>query len=427
MMNFDDFNISDDIKNAIGDMGFTNPTPIQKMAIPEALKGNDIIGQAQTGSGKTIAFAIPILEKIFVPDKSPQAIVLCPTRELCMQVASEISKVGSKIKKLKVLAVYGGQPIGKQTRVLKKGVHVVVGTPGRVIDHIERGNLDLIGIERVVLDEADEMLEMGFREDIETILANTPHQRQTLLFSATIPKEIKQIANKYQKNPKFIKVSDKKRNIPKITQYAFKCDIKYKFKDMTILLDAYNINLALIFCNTKKSVDFVKKHLKKEGYSVDSIHGDMTQKARDKVMNKFRNGNISILVATDVAARGLDIDNVDVVINYDVPQNPDDYIHRIGRTARAGKTGLAFTLVVNDEMNRFNNIQKSNKTKIISKKVPTQDELDEIRAKQVLRDVDNIIKNENLDKYVKIIKKNSNSKEDNLKIAAALLKKRMEN
>ena len=427
MMNFDDFNISDDIKNAIGDMGFTNPTPIQKMAIPEALKGNDIIGQAQTGSGKTIAFAIPILEKIFVLDRSPQAIVLCPTRELCMQVASEISKVGSKIKKLKVLAVYGGQPIGKQTRVLKKGVHVVVGTPGRVIDHIERGNLDLIGIERVVLDEADEMLEMGFREDIETILASTPHQRQTLLFSATIPKEIKQIANKYKKNPKFIKVSDKKRNIPKITQYAFKCDIKYKFNDMTILLDAYNINLALIFCNTKKSVDFVKKHLKKEGYSVDSIHGDMTQKARDKVMNKFRNGNISILVATDVAARGLDIDNVDVVINYDVPQNPDDYIHRIGRTARAGKTGLAFTLVVDDEMNRFNNIQKSNKTKIISKKVPTQDELDEIRAKQVLRDVDNIIKNENIDKYVKIIKKNSNSKEDNLKIAAALLKKRMEN
>ena len=426
-MNFNDLNIPNELKDSISDMGFQKLTPIQKKAIPEALKGLDLMGQAQTGSGKTLAFAIPVLSKIFLPDKSPQAIILCPTRELCMQVADEVEKLGSKLKKFKVLAVYGGQPIGKQTRVLKKGVHVVVGTPGRVIDHIERGNLDLIGIERVVLDEADEMLEMGFREDIETILANTPHQRQTLLFSATIPKEIKQIANKYQKNPKFIKVSDKKRNIPKITQYAFKCDIKYKFKDMTILLDAYNINLALIFCNTKKSVDFVKKHLKKEGYSVDSIHGDMTQKARDKVMNKFRNGNISILVATDVAARGLDIDNVDVVINYDVPQNPDDYIHRIGRTARAGKTGLAFTLVVDDEMGRFNNIQKSNKTKIISKKVPTQGELDEIRAKQVLRDVDNIIKNENLDKYVKIIKKNSNSKEDNLKIAAALLKKRMEN
>jgi ATP-dependent RNA helicase DeaD len=248
-----------------------------------------------------------------------------------------------------------------------------------------------------------------------------------LLFSATIPKEIKEIAKKYQKNPKFIKVSDKKQNIPKITQYSFKCDIKDKFRDMTILLDAYNVNLALIFCNTKKSVDFVKKHLKKEGYSVDSIHGDMTQKARDKVMNKFRNGNISILVATDVAARGLDIDNVDVVINYDVPQNPDDYVHRIGRTARAGKTGLAFTLVVNDEMNRFNNIQKANKTKIISKKIPTRDELDEIRAKQVLKGLDKVIKNENLDKYKKIIEKNSNSKDGCLEIAAALLKKRVEN
>ena len=345
MMNFDDFNISDEIKKAIDDMGFNNPTPIQKMAIPEALKGIDIIAQAQTGSGKTLAFAIPILEKIFIPDRSPQAIVLCPTRELSMQVAEEISEAGSKIGKLKVLAVYGGQPIGKQTRVLKKGVHIVVGTPGRVIDHIERENLDLIGVESVVLDEADEMLEMGFREDIERILVNVPTQRQTLLFSATIPDEIRQIAEKYQRNPKFIRVANKKRNIPKITQYAFRCDIKDKFDSLIRLIEAYDVKLTLIFCNTKKSVEFVKKHLKKEEFSVDALHGDMTQKARDKVMNKFKNGNIDILVATDVAARGLDIENVDVIINYDVPQNSDDYIHRIGRTARAGKTGYAFTLV----------------------------------------------------------------------------------
>ena len=232
-----------------------------------------------------------------------------------------------------VLAVYGGQPIGKQTRVLKKGVHIIVGTPGRVIDHIERGNLELIGIESVVLDEADEMLEMGFRDDIESILAQTPSQRQTLLFSATIPQEIKLIAKNYQKNPKFIKVSDKKQNIPKITQYAFKCKIEDKFNGLTRLIDVYDVNLALIFCNTKKSVDFVAKHLKKENFAVDSIHGDMTQQVRDKVMNKFRNGNINILVATDIAARGLDIENIDVIINYDVPQNPDDYTHRIGRTA----------------------------------------------------------------------------------------------
>lgn len=426
-MSFEDFNISDDIRKAIDDMGFTDPTPIQKMAIPEALKGKDITGQAQTGSGKTLAFAVPILEKIFIPDRSPQAIILCPTRELCMQVASEISKVGSGIKKLKVLAVYGGQPIGKQTRVLKKGVHIVVGTPGRVIDHIQRGNLDLIGVETVVLDEADEMLEMGFREDIETILSDIPHRRQTLLFSATIPKEIKDIAGKYQRNPKFIKVSDKKQNIPKIAQYSFRCDIRDKFRDMTVLLDVYNINLALIFCNTKKSVDFVKKHLKKEGYSVDSIHGDMTQKARDKVMNKFRNGNISILVATDVAARGLDIDNVDVIVNYDVPQNHDDYVHRIGRTARAGKTGLAFTLVVDDELNRFNNIRKANRTRIVSKKVPSQEELSEIKGGRILDDVKKSVRDENLDVYVEIVKKNSDSEFGSLEMAAGLLKRIMEN
>ena len=422
-MNFDDFNISGEIMEAIGDMGFTKATPIQSMAIPDALKGMDIIGQAQTGSGKTIAFAVPILEKVFIPDRSPQAIILCPTRELCMQVADEIAKVGSKIKKLKILAVYGGQPIGKQTRVLKKGAHIVVGTPGRVIDHIERGNLDLIGIESVVLDEADEMLEMGFREDIERILSDTPSQRQTLLFSATIPKEVRQIAEAYQKNPKFIKVSNKKKNIPKITQYSFKCDIKDKFDYLIRLIEAYDANLVLIFCNTKKSVDFVRKHLRKQDFSADSLHGDMTQQARDRVMNKFRNGNISILVATDVAARGLDIDGVDVVINYDVPQNNDDYIHRIGRTARAGKTGFAFTLVSKDEVPRFRNILKDNK--IIEKEIPTLSEIDEIKVKLILNDVQN--SKENLNKYIKIIENNKNKNFSDLELAAALLKKMREN
>ena len=423
-MNFNDFDISDEIKKAIEDMGFTNPTPIQRMAIPDALNGVDITAQAQTGSGKTVAFAIPVLEKIFIPDRSPQAIVLCPTRELCMQVADEIAKVGSGIKKLKVLAVYGGQPIGKQTRVLKKGVHVVVGTPGRVIDHIERGNLELIGIESVVLDEADEMLEMGFREDIERILADTPNQRQTLLFSATVPKEIRDIAKRYQKNPKFIKVANKKQNIPKITQYAFKCDIKDKFDGLTRLIQAYDVKLVLIFCNTKKSVDFVKKHLKKQDFAVDALHGDMTQQARDKVMNKFRNGNIDILVATDVASRGLDIDGVDVIVNYDVPQNSDDYIHRIGRTARAGKTGFAFTLVSKDEISRFNNIKKSNKG-IVYRDIPTLGEVNEIKCTLILEDAKR--SKNNLEEYVKIIKKNENEEFDSIELAAALLKRIREN
>lgn len=423
-MNFNDFNISDEIKKAIEDMGFTNTSPIQKMAIPDALSGIDITAQAQTGSGKTVAFAIPVLEKLFIPDKSPQAIILCPTRELCMQVAEEISKVGSKMKKLKVLAVYGGQPIGKQTRVLKKGVHVVVGTPGRVIDHIERGNLELIGIESVVLDEADEMLEMGFREDIERILADTPDQRQTLLFSATMPNEIRDIAKKYQKNPKFIKIADKKQNIPKITQYAFKCDIKDKFDGLTRLIQAYDVKLVLIFCNTKKSVDFVKKHLKKQGFAVDALHGDMTQQARDKVMNKFKNGNIGVLVATDVASRGLDIEGVDVIINYDVPQNADDYTHRIGRTARAGKTGFAFTLVSKDEIPRFNNIKKANKS-IVERDIPTLGQINEIKCTLILEDIKK--SKDNLEEYVKIIKKNENKDFGSIELAAALLKRIREN
>ncbi|MBQ6511887.1 MAG: DEAD/DEAH box helicase [Methanobrevibacter sp.] len=423
IMNFEDFNISSQIKDAIGQMGFTKPTPIQEKAIPQALKGMDITAQAQTGSGKTIAFAIPVLEKIFIPDKSPQAIILCPTRELCMQVADEINKVGSKIKKLKVLAVYGGQPIGKQTRVLKKGVHIVVGTPGRVIDHIERENLDLIGVESVVLDEADEMLEMGFREDIEEILSNTPNQRQTLLFSATIPSEIREIAKKYQKSPKFIKISSNRKNAPKITQYYYKCDINDKFDSLTRLIMAYDVKLILIFCNTKKSVDFVKKHLKKQEFNVDALHGDMTQKARDKVMNKFRNGNINILVATDVAARGLDIDGVDVVINYDVAQNADDYTHRIGRTARAGKTGYALSLVSADEVSRFNNIKKSNN--ISQKQIPTLLEINELKSLLILNDVKK--SKDNLDEYVKIIEKSENKNFSSTELAAGLLKRIMEN
>ena len=424
-MNFNDLNISDEIKKAIEEMGFKKLTPIQKNAIPEILKGKDIIGQAQTGSGKTLAFAIPVLEKIFIPDKSPQAIILCPTRELCMQVASEIEKTGSGIKKLKVLAVYGGQPIGKQTRVLKKGVHVVVGTPGRVIDHIQRGNLDLIGVESVVLDEADEMLEMGFREDIETILMNTPHQRQTLLFSATIPSEVRKIALKYQNDPEFIKIADKKKNIPNITQYAFRCDIKDKFNGLIRLIEAYDVKRALIFCNTKKSVDYVAKHLKKQDFKVDSLHGDMTQQTRDKVMNKFKNGNINILVATDVAARGLDIADVEVIVNYDVPQNRDDYIHRIGRTARAGKNGFAFNLVSKDEISRFTNIRKQNVGKIIEKEFPTIQQIKKIKTKKILNKAKSWIDDDNLDYYTEIIEKEY---EDNAAdIAAALLKMLMEN
>ena len=426
-MNFEDLDISDNILKAIDEMGFQKTTPIQKKAIPLGLARRDITAQAHTGSGKTFAFTIPILEKIFIPDKSPQAIILCPTRELCIQVAGEIDKLGKYIKKLKVLAVYGGQPIGKQTRVLKKGVHIVVGTPGRVIDHIQRGNLGLIGVETVVLDEADEMLDMGFREDIEQILNDTPRQRQTLLFSATIPQEIKKIAKNYQNNPKFIKIENKKENIPKIKQYSFKTNHKHKFDDLCKLFDIYGINSALIFCNTKKGVDFVFKNLKKNDYSCQALHGDMTQKTRDKVMTKFRNGNVNFLVATDVAARGLDITNLDFIINYDVAQNYDSYVHRIGRTARAGGTGYALTLVTSQDVPSFNKIKKENKTKIEEKRIPTNEELDDIKNNLIIDEVKTSVKKDDLEKYIKIIKKNSSSNLSSEEIAAALLKRVREN
>lgn len=423
MMDFEDLNISDEIKKAIAEMGFVKLTPIQKKAIPEILKGLDITAQAQTGSGKTVAFAIPVIENIFIDDKSPQAIVLCPTRELCLQVADEFSKIGSRTKKLKVLAVYGGQPIGKQTRVLRKGVHIVVGTPGRVIDHVERGNLDLTCIERVVLDEADEMLDMGFRDGIERILNETGYRKQTLMFSATIPKEIRKIAENYQKNPKFIRISNKKRNIPKITQYAFRTTHKHKFNDLIRIIEAYDISQALIFSNTKKGVDFVFKNLKKRGYSAESLHGDMTQKTRDRVMNKFRNGNTCYLVATDVAARGLDISNLEFIINYDVAQNHDFHIHRIGRTARAGESGFAFTLVSKEDNRSFENIKKESKGKIIEKKLPTDSDIEKIKNERVLDEIKNSIKTDNLEEYLKAVKNNSSADITSEEIAAGLLKK----
>ena len=418
-MNFDDLNINEDIKSAIDKMGFKELTPIQKKAIPDTLNGRDVIGQAQTGSGKTLAFAIPILNKIFIPDASPQAIVLCPTRELCVQVAEEIKKLSKDMDKVKVLAVYGGQAIGRQIRALNKGVHIVVGTPGRVIDHINRGTLDLIGVETVVLDEADEMLDMGFREDIELILRYTPKQRQTLLYSATMPGEIKKLTKLYQKNPRFIKISDTKETIPKIKQFYFKSDDRDKIDDLCKIIEYWDFSLWLIFCNTRRRVDFVYRNLKREGFQVDSIHGDMTQKVRDKVMNKFRNGNINILVASDIAARGIDVSEVEVVVNYDIPQNPEDYIHRIGRTARAGSSGYAYNIVASYESHDLVKIRKKYNLYIKEKKVPTFAEIERKKNKKVMDEVKNLIENNDLSDYVSVVE---SSKMDCIEIAAALLK-----
>lgn len=366
---FQDFSISDNIKKSIDEMNFKNPTPVQKTAIPEALAGKDIIVQSQTGTGKTLAYGIPVVEKLFIEDKSPQAIIICPTRELAVQISNEISKIASNTKKVIVLPVYGGESIGKQTRVLKKGAHVVVGTPGRIIDHVNRGNLDLNGIETVVLDEADEMLDMGFKPDIEEILNQTPRQKQTLLFSATVPGEVRKIAERYQKKPEFLRISKKQKANRNIVQYYFNVNGNDKLQLLGYLIDRDDFGSVIVFCNSKKRASFVNSCLQNNGFSSDVIHSDINQKRRDKIMNKFRNGNIRILVATDLAARGLDISNLDCVVNYDVARTPDEHVHRIGRTGRVNRKGLAFTFVDGMDEPYFRKIQKSSNFKIKKQRI----------------------------------------------------------
>jgi ATP-dependent RNA helicase DeaD len=421
-LSFNDFKVSKNIKKAVKEIGFEEPTPIQSLTIPKILKGKDIIGQAQTGTGKTVAFGIPLLEKIAIEDNSPQAIVICPTRELSIQVAEELGKLSSFMKKLNILPVYGGQPIGRQIRVLKKGVHIIIGTPGRLLDHIKRKTLDLSGIDMVVLDEADEMLDMGFRDDIEKILKNTPKSRQTLLFSATIPKTIKSLANRYQKSPEHLRIAQHLMTVPEIEQFYFEAKSKMKLETLSRLMDIYDINLALVFCNTKRMVDRLVRDLKSRGYSVDGIHGDMSQKQRDIVMNKFRKGKIEILVATDVAARGIDVPDVEAVFNYDVPNDNEYYVHRIGRTGRAGKTGYAFTFVAGKEIYKLRDIQRYTKSKIKQQKIPSLDEIGNIKSNLILNKVKSTIDTNNLEDNVHIVESLVEIGYNSIDIAAALLK-----
>ncbi|MDZ4171094.1 MAG: DEAD/DEAH box helicase [Methanobacteriaceae archaeon] len=419
---FEDLNISKEIKKAIVDMGFEEATPIQSLTIPVALTGKDVIGQAQTGTGKTAAFGIPLLENVYIPDRTVQAIVLCPTRELCIQVAEEVGKISARMEKVKVLPIYGGQPIGRQIRALNKGVHIVIGTPGRVIDHIQRGTLKLEGVEMVVLDEADEMLDMGFRDDIEEILRHVPKKRQTLLFSATMSKDILRLTKKYQKNPKLIKVAHHQLTAPEIEQIYFEAKEKMKTEILSRLMDIHDIKLALVFCNTKRRVDRLVKDLKTRGYFVDGIHGDMRQGQRDKVMNKYRNGKIDILVATDVAARGIDVPNVEAVFNYDVPNDNEYYVHRIGRTGRAGKTGQAFTFVAGKEIYKLRDIQRFTKTKIEQQQIPSLKDIDKLKADMLLERIKTTIENENLDKCTHNVERLIEVGYNSVDISAALLK-----
>ena len=421
-LRFEDMNISNEICRAVLDMGFEEATPIQSQAIPVILEGKDIIGQSQTGTGKTAAFGIPLLERINPEDRRLQALILCPTRELAIQVSEEFRKLLKYKDNIRVLPIYGGQPIDRQIAALRKGTQVVIGTPGRVMDHMRRRTIKAETVQMMVLDEADEMLDMGFREDIETILVKIPEEHQTLLFSATLSPEILDITKRFQKNPEFIKIVRKELTVPNIEQYYFDVKEKTKLDALCRIIDVYDPKLAMVFCNTKKRVDDLVEMLQGRGYFAEGLHGDLKQAQRDKVMQKFRNGTIEILVATDVAARGIDVDDIDVVFNYDVPQDEEYSVHRIGRTGRAGKAGKAFTFCVGKEIYKLRDIMRYTKTKIQQQKLPTLSDVEEMKTNIYLEKIKGIIEEGHLTKYIHLVDRLMEEDYTSIDIAAALLK-----
>lgn len=378
MTRFDEFGLSKKLLDAVHDMGFEEPSPIQAACIPLILEGMEVIGQAQTGTGKTAAFGIPIVDKVAI-DRKVQALVLTPTRELAIQVAGEFRKI-SKHTRAKTLPIYGGQSIVHQIRGLQQGAQIVIGTPGRVLDHIRRGTLKLGDVKTVVLDEADEMLDMGFIEDIESILRETPDERQTLLFSATFPMEVKRLAKRYMKSPQHVTVNRGEMTVPATDQVFYKVLERNKLESLCRIIDSEDVPLGIIFCRTKRGVDELVEALISRGYLADGLHGDLSQAQRDRVMRKFRSNDIELLVATDVAARGIDVENVTHVVNYDLPQDPESYVHRIGRTGRAGKRGLAISLATPREFKLLKQIERETGAQIEAREVPSLADVAERQA-----------------------------------------------
>lgn len=373
-MKFSDLNLDAAILSAVEEAGFSEPTPIQAETIPTALTGQDVLGQAQTGTGKTAAFGLPVLHKIEVEKHYVQTLVVSPTRELAVQTQEELHRLG-RYKKVRVQAVYGGASIGTQIQQLKKNTpHVLVGTPGRLLDHLNRRTLDLSHLQTIVLDEADEMLDMGFVEDIEHILSYIPHEHQTLLFSATMPKAILDIANRFMSNPRIIKIKSKELTADLIDQYYIRSKEFERFDMMTRLFDVQSPKLALIFGRTKRRVDELTHGMQARGYKAEGIHGDLTQQKRLSVLQQFKRGELQFLIATDVAARGLDITGVTHVYNYDIPQDPDSYVHRIGRTGRAGAKGVSVTFVAPNEMDYLRAIENLTRVRMTAMKPATAQE-----------------------------------------------------
>ncbi|RST74052.1 DEAD/DEAH box helicase [Siminovitchia acidinfaciens] len=398
MTKFSDLNLSPSILKAVNRMGFEEATPIQAKTIPLSMEGKDLIGQAQTGTGKTAAFGIPLIQKIDPSDHTVQGIIIAPTRELAIQVSEELYKIAID-SRVRVLAVYGGSDIQRQIRALKKGPQIVVGTPGRVLDHINRRTLKLGNVHTVILDEADEMLNMGFIEDIESILKTVPEERQTLLFSATMPEPIRRIAERFMKSPELVKVQAREMTVPLIEQFFVKVPEREKFDVLSRLIDVQSPELAIVFGRTKRRVDELSNALTVRGYTAEGIHGDLSQAKRLSVLRKFKEGKVDVLVATDVAARGLDISGVTHVYNYDIPQDPESYVHRIGRTGRAGKEGMAVTFVSPREMGYLRIVEQTTKKRMQPMRPPTWDEALEGQQRVTMEKLAETIEEGNLDEY----------------------------
>jgi ATP-dependent RNA helicase DeaD len=397
---FSDLGISAEILRAVEDMGYTQPSPIQSQSIPLLLQGRDVIGQAQTGTGKTASFSIPIIDQVDPQLKKPQALILCPTRELAVQVEGEIFKLAKYKKGVTSTVIYGGESIERQIRDLKKGVQIVVGTPGRIMDHMERRTLNLDNVTTIVLDEADEMLDMGFRDDIETILESVPLERQTVFFSATMAKPIMDLTRKYQNDPEIVKVLKKELTVENISQVYYEVRPNLKMELITRLINLHQFNLSVVFCNTKRAVDEVTEGLIARGIQAEALHGDLSQAQRTKVMNKFRKGQCSVLVATDVAARGIDVDNVEVVFNYDLPLDEEYYVHRIGRTGRAGKSGMAISFITGRrDISRLKDLERYIKTSISKMDPPSAADLVELKKEQLLKSVTEQLSKEGDDQF----------------------------
>lgn len=427
---FSELNLCKELLKGVADLGFEEPSPIQALAIPLVLEGRDLVGQAQTGTGKTAAFGLPALQKINARSKKTQVLVLCPTRELAVQVAGEVSSLAAHLRGIAVLPVYGGQALDRQIRALQRGVQFVVGTPGRVLDHLERGTLNLENLELLVLDEADEMLDMGFREDIESVLEKAPEGCQKICFSATMPKAILAMIKSHMREPEFVQIQRKEITVAEIEQVYYEVRPYRKAESLCLVLDVQDFNKGIVFCSTKLGVDELTSQLMARGYQADALHGNLSQGQRDRVMGRFRGDSLDLLVATDVAARGLDIDDVDIVVNFDVPFDVESYVHRIGRTGRAGRSGKAITFVTARESYKIREISRYTKAEIRRGQLPSKREVSDMKTSRLLGEVLATMEamrearkdSKKMDRYTLLLESLPDDESSEMDVAAALLK-----